>query len=417
MSNITVRELSYSKLNQFSLDFLNLQRLRTAMSKKKKKRPIHHRLAYGYFLKVQADKPLPEDDHHILNANEIALIARIRRKAMLRAGIYGAVAVLTYYLPIYLFDGLYHGGHAINLFDGPHAHVKVPLYFFEFDFNWVKQVWSILLVLVELFLLTKLNIWAVAEIANACGFPDKREPNYELHVEQLFTVGLESKNKETLRFGIDPFEDTPRFYLFLFTLWNMFRATLATFFLKFIVVKTILRNELRYFADLVGVPLFFVWNAWAAWKVMNAAEVYIMAPGLVNELCRKVDSLHDDKNFRQNIFDAMQYVVTVKRSFHHNHYLLVKRLVEVFDLKHFKDQETDRLAFLQKIKNSDPEIRKAYSKLIVMGIIIDGGISRRENKALHFLWNEGIININPTQAKQWCRDFRKGRGLQALIDA
>ncbi len=374
-----------------------------------KKRPLHHRIAYRYFLKLQVDKPLPEDAHHILNDKEIALINRVKRVAMLTAGAYGAISVIVYYLPIYLWP---------TFWDSLVLPWELPLLG---KFNWGKQVWGTILVLIELFLLTRLNIWAVAETANACGFPDKRDPNYDLHVEQLFTVGLESKNKETLQFGINPYADTSRFYLFFFTLWNLFRATLASFLLRFVVVKTIVRNETRQYTSLVGdaagVPLFFVWNAWSTWKVIRAAEVYIMAPGLVNELCDKVDALRDDENFKQNIFDAMQYVVTVKRSFHHNHYILVKRLVEVFGLKEFKDKEPDRMAFLNKIKASSPSIKAAYSKLIVLGMIIDGGVSRREAKALRYLSGEGIISITPEQARKWCTDFRKGRGLDALMHA
>lgn len=373
------------------------------MSAEKKKRPIHQRIAYNYFLKLQLDKPFPEDAHHILNEREVADIRRIRRKAMLEAGIIGAVAVAIYYVPLKIWP---------DYWDSLTLPWELPLIG---KFNWGKQVWSLLLVFIELFLLTRLNIWSVAQTANACGFPDRRDPNYDHHLEQLFTVGLESKNKETLRFGIDPYEDTPRFTLFLFTLWNLFRATLASFLVKFIFTKTILRNELRALSDFSTMPLFFIWNAWATWKVIVASEVYIMAPGVINDLAEEMDPLHDDQNFRQNIFDAMQYVVTVKRSFHHNHYLLVKRLVEVFNLKDFKDMETDRMAFLEKIKAAPVEINRAYSKLIVMGMIIDGGISRREAKALNYLWTERIISISPEKAKQWCKDFRKGRGLDPLI--
>lgn len=373
------------------------------MAAEKKKRPLHQRIAYNYFLKLQLDKPFPEDAHHILNDREAADIRRIRRKAMLEAGIIGAVAVAIYYVPLKIWP---------DYWDSLTLPWELPLIG---KFNWGKQVWSLLLVFIELFLLTRLNIWSVAQTANACGFPDKRDPNYDHHLEQLFTVGLESKNKETLRFGIDPYEDTPRFTLFLFTLWNLFRATLASFLVKFIFTKTILRNELRALSDFSTMPLFFIWNAWATWKVTVASEVYIMAPGVINDLADEMDPLHDDQNFRQNIFDAMQYVVTVKRSFHHNHYLLVKKLVEVFNLKDFKDMETDRMAFLEKIKSAPVEINRAYSKLIVMGMIIDGGISRREAKALNYLWNERIISISPEKAKQWCKDFRKGRGLDPLI--
>lgn len=394
-------------MGKWILNFVICEAFENSMSETKKKRPLHHRIAYSYFLKLQADKPFPEDAHHILNEQELAWMARVRRTAMLTAGAYGAFFVLVYYIPIYIWPEWW----------------KTLVLPWELPllgkFNWGKQVWSIILVLMELFFLTRLNIWSVADTANACGFPDRRDPNYDHHVEQLFTVGLESKNKETLQFGIDPYEDTPRFYLFIFTLWNLFRATLASFLLRFVFVKAFVRNEARQYASVVGdsagIPLFFVWNAWAAWKVIRAAEVYIMAPGLIQQLSNEVNSLHEDINFRQNIFDAMQYVVTVKRSFHHNHYLLVKRLVEVFDLKDFKDMETDRMAFLEKIKASPPEIKSAYSKLIVMGMIIDGGVSRREKKALAYLWTEGIININPDQAREWCQDFRKGRGLDDLI--
>ncbi len=371
-----------------------------------KKRPIHQKIAYRYFLKLQEGKPLPTDEFHILNSDEQALIRRVKVSALLYAGLTGAVAVLAYYVPILIWG---------KWFDGFVWKISLPFLDAPFEFNYLKQIFSLVDVLIELIVLTRINIWVVAEVANACGFPDRRDPNYDLHLEQLFTVGLESKNKQMLQFGIDPYEDTSRFTLFLYTLWNLFRATLANFFVKFVVVKTILRNELRQFADLVGVPLFFVWNAVSTWRVIRAAEVYIMAPGLINDLCAKVETLHDDEHFKQNIFDALQYVVTVKRSFHHNHYILVKRLVEMFDLKEFEDMEPDRTAFLTKIKDSTPEIKASYSKLIVLGIIIDGGISWREARALRYLSSEGIISITPQQARQWCKDFRRGKGLDSLI--
>lgn len=372
----------------------------------KKKRPLHHQLAYKYFLSLQVEKPFPEDEYHILNANELAKMKRVKQKALLHAGLYGAIAVLTYYLPLYLFPDFFAGFLQ-----------KFQLFGFDLEFNFLTFGFNILLVLLEVFFLTRINIWAVAEVANASGFPDRRDAEFEQHVEQLFTVGLDSPNKQTLQFGIDPYEGTPRFYILLFTVWNLIKATLTNFVVKMITVKILARSGLRQYADLMGVPVFFLWNAFATWRIIEAAKIYIMAPGLIEELGMEVNELHEDENFRQNIFDAMQYIVTVKRSFHHNHFLLVKELVEVFHLADFKDQETDRTAFLQKIKASAPEIKKAYSKLIIMGIIIDGSISRREKKALAYLYSEKIINIEPKFAEIWCNDFQNGRGLSDLIHA
>ena len=300
----------------------------------KKKRPPHHQLAYKYFQRLQAGKPLPEDEFHILNADELARIKKVKQKAMLHAGMYGAIAVLTYYLPILLFPAFF-----------AEFSQKLSVFGFEFEFNFLTFGFNILLVLVEIFLLTRINIWAVAETANASGFPDRRDPDYEQHVEQLFTVGLDSPNKQTLQFGIDPYEGTPKFYILLFTIFNLIKATLTNFVVKMITVKILARSGLRQYADLMGVAVFFIWNAFATWRIIEAAKIYIMAPGLIQELGKKVAVLHEDEDFRQNIFDAMQYIVTVKRSFHHNHFLLVKELIDIFDLRNFKDASTARRVY------------------------------------------------------------------------
>ena len=371
----------------------------------KKRRPPHHHLAYKYFKRLQADKPLPEDEYHILNEKELARIKKVKVRATLQAGLCGAIAVLTYYIPLLLFPDFFAGFLS-----------KFKLFGYDLEFNFLTFGFNILLVLIEVYLLTRINIWAVAETANASGFPDRRDPDYEQHVEQLFTVGLDSPDKQTLEFGIDPYEGTPKFYILLFTVFNLIKATLTNFVVKMITVKILARSGLRQYADLMGVPVFFIWNAFATWRIIEAAKIYIMAPGLIKEMGTKVSALHDDEDVRQNIYDAMQYIVTVKRSFHHNHFLLVKELIDVFELNDFKDKESDREAFLSKIKASKPEVKMAYSKLIVMGILIDGDISRREVKAMNYLYEEGIMNIEPSMAKVWCRDFRDGKGLDALIN-
>ncbi len=226
---------------------------------------------------------------------------------------------------------------------------------------------------------------------------------------------METKNKETLKFGIDPYEGVPKFYILVFTIWNLAKATLTNFFVKMIVVKIFARAELRAYADLIGIPVFAIWNAVASWRIIESAKIYIMAPGVIHQLAKEVEYLKSDEDFKQNIFDAMQYVVSVKRSFHHNHYLLVAKLIEVFDLQNFKDAEPNPTKFLKNISESDEKIKKAYSKLIMMGMFIDGGISRRDFKVLKKLYADNVININPIKVKVWCKQFRKGEGLDNFI--
>lgn len=362
--------------------------------------PVHHRAAKKYFRNLKEKSRQPEDEFHIINENERKAIRVISTKAMLLAGLYGASGVALFYIPQYV-NPVFFAQFVTN----------IKLAGFEFQMNFFTLSYSLFLIVLEIFLLTRLNIWAVASTANACGFPDKRDMHFNMHLDQLLNVGMEAKNKETLKFGIDPFEGVPKFYIFMFTVWNMIKATLTNFLVKLVVVKLFARAQLREYADLVGIPVFALWNAFASYRIIRNAKIYIMAPGVIRQVVDRMNHLREDKDFKQNIFDAMQYIVSVKRSFHHNHYLLVRKLIDTFSLQDFKDGETDRTAFLGKIKNSPPEIKMAYSKLIVLGVFIDGKISLREKQALKKLYADGVISINPAQARKWCRQFIKGKGL------
>ena len=371
---------------------------------KKAKKTTKEKKAFKYFQRLSEKKQAPEDDFHIINEKERAAINKVKQIAMISAGMTGAFAVAIYYIPLYIFPDFFKQFNQL-----------ISLFGFSIEINLVTISFSLSLIFLEIFILTRINIRAVAETANACGFPDKRDPNHDLHLEQLFSVGVETKNKETLKFGIDPYDGVPKFYIMLFTVWNLLKATLTNFFVKMIVVKIFARAELRAYSDLIGIPVFAIWNAVASWRIIESAKVYIMAPGVIHQLAKEVEYLKDDKDFKQNIFDAMQYVVTVKRSFHHNHYLLITKLIEVFDLTNFKDSEHNPTAFLKNISDSPEDIKKAYSKLIMMGMFIDGSISRKDQRVLQQLYNEKVININPLRVKVWCSQFRKGEGLDTFI--
>lgn len=373
---------------------------------RKKDKSVKTKAAYKYFQRLSENKDAPDDDFHIINEKERAAIFEVKKQALITAGLTGALAVLIYYVPLYVFPEFFSQfDQILNLFG-----MDIPI-------NLVTISFSLILIFLEIFILTRINIKAVATTANACGFPDKRDPEHDNHLEQLFNVGLDAKNKEALKFGIDPYAGVPKFYILIFTVWNLLKATLTNFFVKMIAVKIFARAGLRAYADLVGVPVFAIWNATASWRIIEAAKIYIMAPGVIHQMTEKIKHLQSDEDFKQNIFDAMQYVVTVKRSFHHNHYLLITKLIDVFDLKNFEDSEKNPVAFLQKIKNSTEVNKKAYSKLIIMGMFIDGGISFKDKRILNKLYAEKIINIDPIKVKKWSNQFRKGEGLYEFINS
>jgi hypothetical protein len=165
-------------LGKWILNFVICEAFENSMSETKKKRPLHHRIAYSYFLKLQADKPFPEDAHHILNEQELAWMARVRRTAMLTAGAYGAFFVLVYYIPIYIWPEWW----------------KTLVLPWELPllgkFNWGKQVWSIILVLMELFFLTRLNILVRCRYRQCLWFSRPARPQLRPPCRATFYGGI-----------------------------------------------------------------------------------------------------------------------------------------------------------------------------------------------------------------------------------
>ena len=215
---------------------------------KKAKKTTKEKTAFKYFQRLSEKKQAPEDDFHIINEKERAAINKVKQIAMISAGMTGAFAVAIYYVPLYIFPDFFKQFNQL-----------ISLFGFSIEINLVTISFSLILIFLEIFILTRINIRAVAETANACGFPDKRDPNHDLHLEQLFSVGVETKNKETLKFGIDPYDGVPNFYIMLFTVWNLLKATLTNFFVKMIVVKIFARAEVRAYSDLIGIPVFAIW--------------------------------------------------------------------------------------------------------------------------------------------------------------
>ncbi len=77
------------------------------MPQRKKKAP-HQRAAYDYFHRLSKNKNEPEDEFHIINERERAAILRVKKIAMLSAGLTGAFAVAIYYIPLYVFPDFFN---------------------------------------------------------------------------------------------------------------------------------------------------------------------------------------------------------------------------------------------------------------------------------------------------------------------
>lgn len=342
------------------------------------------------------------DDLYVLSDDEKEALRKIRTNTYLKAGLAGALGVILLYVPYHLF-GEY-------LF--PKRVIWIPIYEDTIQLEIEFLVYSIVLVFIEIWYLTYVNIHAVNAISKACGYPNPRHNNFEENVNSLISVGLEKKHKELKKVGINPYEGLSKWGVMAFQVLIKLKAAITGFLWKLIVSKLLGRYALRMLVDVLGAPLYAAWNIYASKKVMNEARVRVMAPPLINKFAHQLhEEFHDNHEFKKAIYPTLQAISISKRSFHYNHYLLATALLTRFDIPVEKDPNYDP-DFLKKVDEYDPTIQKAISKLLVFGIMIDGGISVIEMRSLNRLIDENVLPYTIDEIKMWSNNFFEGKGLE-----
>lgn len=372
------------------------------MSKPKKKSYFER---YAYDQLTQNKGGQAGEELFLLSEKEIAALRKIRIATYLKAIIAGSLGVVLLYVPYHLWGDI--------LFPTTNVHVfflqdPLPL---EIEF----LIYSVVLVIAEIWYLTVVNIKAVSAIAAACGCPSTADPNFEDNVGALIAVGLEKKQKELASIGINPYEGLSKWSVILYQIVLKLKAALSGFLLKLLVTKVLGRYALRMIVDLAGIPVYAFWNAWGVRTIMNETRVRVMAPPLINKFTQKLyEDFKNNEQFRSTIYNTLQAISTSKRSFHYNHFLLATSILNKFEIP-VSTQPNYEEDFLKNVPKFDAEVEHAIAKLLLFGIMIDGRLSMREKRALKNLRELGVMPYSEEQVKQWTKDYFEGRGLEEFL--
>lgn len=370
---------------------------------KKKNRSFWERYAYKQLsknIRTQQD-----DDLAILSVEEKAALRKIRMSTYFKAGLAGALGIILLYVPYHIFGE--------TLF--PKRDIWIPIYGDYLSLEIEFLIFSIVLVFIEIWYLTLINIQAVDKIAKACGCLNPSDSNFEKDVDSLINVGLEKKHKELEKVGINPYEGLSKWGVVAFQILIKLKAAISGFIWKILVSKILGRYAFRMVVDILGAPIYAIWNIYASRKVMNEARVRVMAPPLINNFSIQLENeFKDNEEFRSIIYPTLQAISVSKRSFHYNHFLLATSLLTRFNIEVQADPEYDQ-DFLKKVDELSPEIQKAVSKLIVFGILIDGGLSQIEKRSLIRLKKEGVLPYTLDEVKVWSKNYFEGRGMNDLL--
>lgn len=355
--------------------------------------PLDH-LAMRYLRQV-LDVPHPVDEPYVLNKLESRAIQQAKTQTLVMAALLGVIGVLLLYLPQYIAPAFF-SNLAVSILGWSSA---VPV---------VSILYGLLLVYLEIYVLTYINLRAVRIIMEVCQFPRAHDAQYERHLKAIAEAALQKPTQSILSFGIDPYLGLPRWGLSLFFLVNTITATLGDVALRFLLKRVLGRLALRQVTDLVGIPIFAFWNAFASWHIIHEAQVRVMAPLTIREF---VDELYEewgqDADFRGLILEALQFVAILKRQYNYAHHLLTETIVDRFNLEQIPLQGN----LVEQFGNISPTLRKGLERLIIFGVVVDGRLSWVEKRRLHELRRMGWLSYSMSQIEQIVKDYINGRGL------
>jgi hypothetical protein len=359
---------------------------------------------FAYKSITKSDYQNRDGEIHILSEEEQKDLARIRVHSLTYAAIAGAIGVVVCYVPYHLWPELF-----------PDIWWKVPILDEYHLIPVVFLVFSLVLVLLEIAFLTYNNVRTVKEVSHACGYPNPIDKEYEEKVDTLVSVGLEKKPKNQSELGINPYYGMPKAYILFITIFNLIKASLTNVLMKLIVRRLLGRYALRMLVDLLGIPIYAFWNAWASNRVYQEAKSRVLAPPNIQILLNQlVKEQKDNEAFRKEVYHILDYLAIMKRSFHDNHYLLSKYTLFEFDIpvdaNHVHDED-----FLKRIEEGSELTKRGFSQLILFGMMIEGKLSLTEKRILNKMNEKGSFLYSLDDARIATKEYYEGRGISKLL--
>lgn len=359
------------------------------------------RIASRYFLK--RNQELSSEHGFLLNEKNSKRIHQIRVKATLLGGLTGVVFAAIYFIIIHVYAVWF------NKFS---VQVLKP----DVSFSWMMYVFAGVLVIIELAILGLINLRAVTKIAMISNFLKNQEN--QSHVESLISLSLEKKEDLLKELGLNPYSGLSKFQILGVTGFNVFKATITGFAFRFVMTKFLGRYMMKMYIDLLSVPVYAFWNAYSVWVITREAKIRMIAPDSIHVFIDAIkrNTLEFHEEFKNEIYDTMQFIVLAKRMYHYNLYMLASELFEEFDVELKEEHSIDIGGYMNKLKNMDPKVKESVVKVIIFGMLIDGSLSRREKGFLKELYNNKIIDVSPELIKKWENNFYQGKGLKAFVN-
>ncbi len=355
---------------------------------------------------------------HLLTNGELQRIYWLQWSGVAAAAMFSVVGFVALYLPFYEFPHLF-----------PKTIINLPFYG-KYELAWAFNLYSAVLMFLEIYALSLLNIYTVHRLACVSGyitdkdsFDDDDEDNNQNNsnrVNTLLNLGLEIQNKAQTNYGIDPFQGLSISVIFLANSLLKLRGLLGSLLVKWVLGRWLGLSSLRAFMDFSVMPLYMLLNGYSIYTLLREARVVIMGQHLIERVIQTIDFEYFKQNYHHEfltelLYDTLQFVAVQKRDYHANHYVLAKLLLEKLAIEPRK-KHILREDYLDILEKTPDNLRNLCVLLIHLGFLLDGNFSFREQIKANNMLNRGIISEQTADIERYLNSFLRGEGMKVLLD-
>lgn len=169
----------------------------------------------------------------------------------------------------------------------------------------------------------------VAKVTRLAGLhygpTDVQEADIQLTVHGISRVALEYQSPGSLIYGVDPHAYLGRWKLTLRALLYRLKISLSSFLLRLLLRRLLGRLTLRGLLPVLTGPLYALWNAWIATRILKEAFLQARGPALVTHLMETLTG--SDEATRLLVAQGVGELIMRNQYPHPNLVLLLARLL------------------------------------------------------------------------------------------
>jgi hypothetical protein len=366
-----------------------------------KAKEFSDKIAYDYFVKKA--KAFPKYSH-LSPLEKMEQVRKIKRRVLFWSALYGALGVLLLYIPQYIFPEYF-----------PLENYTIFFSLIKFRMSLNDLWYGIVLTAIEIWLLVLTDIRSVGRIAAVYGFPHHEATDTKEETERLIDISLGSDSKLYAEVGINPLQNYSKTGVWVLMAVFRIKAMLSKFVFRYILKKVLGRLSIRSVLDMVGVPIYAFWNAYASAVVMRKANMRMYAHSLMIDAGNWFyERYSDNEQFKQLLYDNLEFIALTKKSFYPTDYLFAKHFLTLFNITIVAEHKLSE-DYFEKLNKLPSFLKRDIAKFMIIGFLTDGKLGSLEILGIKQLNEAGIIPYSIEQIKVWTKNYVKGYGFDDLL--